>query len=81
MVPYLYLRMTVNTQKFEKEFEDIIAFIALGGRMGRSTRELHNHFVGMMDASKIRERLNWLIVEKKIMKSVGAKYTNFYFLK
>lgn len=75
------LKYPIAQRQLEKEFDAIIAFIASGGRMGRSTKELHNQFLGMMDKSKIRERLNWLIDEKKIMKSVGVKYTNFYFLK
>lgn len=74
------LKYPVAQRQLEKEFDAIIAFIASGGRMGRSTKELHKQFHGMMDKSKIRERLNWLVQEKKIIKSVGAKYTNFYFL-
>ena len=73
--PVIYL------QGFEKEFDAFIAFIASGGQMGRSTTELNDQFSGVMNSDKVRERLNWLIDEKKIMKSVGAKYTNFYFLK
>lgn len=68
-------------EQLEKECDAIIAFIALGGRAGRSTTELNDQFSDVMNSDKVRERLNWLIDEKKIMKSVGAKYTNFYFLK
>jgi len=75
------IKYPIAQRQLEREFEAILAFIASGGRMGRSTKELHDHFLGMMDKSKIRERLNWLIQEKKIIRSVGAKYTNFYFLK
>jgi len=68
-------------RQLEKEFDAIIAFIASGGRAGRSTTELNDQFSGVMNSGEVRERLNWLLDEKKIIKSVGAKYTNFYFLK
>lgn len=75
------LKYPIAQRQLEKEFDEIIAFIASGGRMGRSTTELNDQFSGVMNSGKVRERLNWLIDEKKIIKSVGAKYTNFYFLK
>lgn len=71
----------VVLEKIVKELDYIDSFIRMSGETGCMTKELNAQFSKYLDSRQLKERLDWLIMEKRIdrkEKKVGNFYSVFY---